>query len=140
MSDAQNRHVDLLALCQDKRMKKMGPLSPGVLYRPGIFSPARKLTKVAGTPIGIFDQDQFHGVEGTSEAAPIWTGIAALIKKPLSNNLLYSLAKSKPDSFNDITSGSNGQCGFVCTAHTGYDYITGLGTPRDFVANVNAMN
>jgi subtilase family serine protease len=95
---------------------------------------------VAGSPIGIFDQGQLHGVEGTSEAAPIWTGIAALIKKPLSNELLYSLAKSEPDSFNDITSGTNGQCGFVCTTHAGYDYITGLGTPKNFVANVNAMN
>jgi hypothetical protein len=95
---------------------------------------------VAGTPIGIFDNGRFGGVEGTSEAAPIWTGIAALIKKPLSNELLYSLAKSKPDSFNDITSGSNGQCGFLCTAQPGYDYITGLGTPKNFVANVNAMN
>lgn len=95
---------------------------------------------VAGTPIGIFDNGRFGGVEGTSEAAPIWTGIAALIKKPLSNELIYSLAKSKPDSFNDITSGSNGQCGFLCTAQPGYDYITGLGTPKNFVANVNAMN
>jgi hypothetical protein len=94
---------------------------------------------VAGTPIEISDQGQWHGVQGTSEAAPIWTGIAALIKKPLSNDLLYSLAKSKPDSFNDITSGTNGQCGFVCTAQPGYDYITGLGTPKNFVANVNAM-
>ncbi|HLI70575.1 MAG TPA: S53 family peptidase [Ktedonobacteraceae bacterium] len=94
---------------------------------------------VAGTPIGVIDHGQWEGVIGTSEAAPIWTGIAALIKRPLSNSLLYSLARRAPDSFNDITTGTNGRCGFICTAHSGYDYVTGLGTPKNFVTIVNAM-
>ncbi len=32
-------------------------------------------------------------------------------------------------SYRDITAGSNGFCGAVCTATTGYDFITGLGSP-----------
>jgi Predicted protease len=95
---------------------------------------------IAGTPFAIYEMGSWTVETGTSAAAPIWSGIAALVNKPITNALLYSLAKSKPDSFNDITTGTNGNCGFVCTAQYGYDYITGLGTPKDFVANVNAMN
>jgi subtilase family serine protease len=94
---------------------------------------------VAGTPVAIYEMGRWAGEEGTSVAAPVWTGIAALVKKPITNELLYSLAKTQPDSFNDITSGSNGNCGFICNAHPGYDYVTGLGSPKNFVANVNAM-
>jgi hypothetical protein len=32
--------------------------------------------------------------------------------------------------FNDIQTGTNGPCGFYCTAQVGYDYVTGLGTPK----------
>ncbi len=94
---------------------------------------------VAGTPVAIYEMGKWAGERGTSVAAPIWTGIAALVNRPITNDLLYSLAKSQPDSFNDITSGTNGQCGYYCTARAGYDYVTGLGTPKNFVANVNAM-
>ena len=97
------------------------------------------IAAVAGTPIAIYDRGQWITVTGTSEASPIWTGIAALVNKPITNNLLYKLAKSQPDSFNDIVTGTNGICGFVCTAHPGYNYITGLGTPKNFIANVNAL-
>lgn len=97
------------------------------------------IAAVAGTPIAIYDRGQWITVTGTSEASPIWTGIAALVNKPITNDLLYNLAKSQPDSFNDITTGNNGTCGFICTAHPGYNYITGLGTPKNFIANVNAI-
>ncbi|WP_161982494.1 S53 family peptidase [Dictyobacter alpinus] len=95
---------------------------------------------VSGTPIAIYEMGRWRGERGTSVASPIWTGIAALVNKPITNELLYGLAKAKPDSFGDITSGANGKCGFYCTAHPGYDYVTGLGTPKNFVANVNAMS
>ncbi|GCE17104.1 S53 family peptidase [Dictyobacter kobayashii] len=94
---------------------------------------------VAGTQISTYQQGRWRGMVGTSVAAPIWSGIAALVNKPITPELLYTLAKQQPDSFRDVTSGTNGRCGFVCTAHPGYDYITGLGTPRNFVQNVNAM-
>jgi subtilase family serine protease len=94
---------------------------------------------VAGSPVTTYEQGHWYTEEGTSVSAPIWTGIAALVNKPITNSLLYSLAKSQPDSFNSITTGSNGKCGYYCSARAGYNYITGLGSPKDFVANVNAM-
>ncbi|GCE16172.1 S53 family peptidase [Tengunoibacter tsumagoiensis] len=97
------------------------------------------IAAVAGTPIVTREMGKWSSETGTSIASPIWTGIAALVNKPITNDMLYSLAKTHPDSFNDITVGTNGRCGFICTAHPGYDYITGLGTPKNFVANVNAM-
>jgi hypothetical protein len=30
----------------------------------------------------------------------------------------------------DITDGTNGDCGAICTAGPGYDFVTGLGSPR----------
>ncbi|GCE09792.1 hypothetical protein KDAU_71210 [Dictyobacter aurantiacus] len=94
---------------------------------------------VAGSPVAIYELGKWQTEMGTSVSAPIWTGIAALVNKPITNALLYGLAKSQPNSFNDITSGTNGKCGFYCTARPGYDYVTGLGTPKNFVANVNAL-
>jgi subtilase family serine protease len=94
---------------------------------------------VAGSPVTTYEQGRWYTEEGTSVSSPIWTGIAALVNKPITNSLLYKLAKSQPDSFNSITTGSNGKCGYYCTARAGYNYITGLGTPKNFVANVNAM-
>ncbi|WP_162005615.1 S53 family peptidase [Dictyobacter vulcani] len=95
---------------------------------------------VGGTPMSIYEMGRWQGETGTSVSSPIWTGIAALVDKPITNELLYGLAKVEPNSFKDITSGTNGKCGFYCTARPGYDYVTGLGTPRNFVANVNAMS
>ncbi|KAF7345392.1 Subtilisin-like protein [Mycena venus] len=79
-------------------------------------------------------------VGGTSASSPTVAGVVALLndfrisegKAPLGflNPLIYSTAKS---GFNDIVSGSNpgcGQAGF--TATTGWDPVTGLGTP-DFL-------
>jgi len=63
-------------------------------------------------------------VGGTSAGAPQWA--AALTLAP-SLNLpgLYG----HQSNFTDILSGSNGSCGTICKAHSGYDYITGLGVP-----------
>ncbi|KAF9482612.1 subtilisin-like protein [Pholiota conissans] len=81
-----------------------------------------------------------ESVAGTSASSPTVAGIFSLLndfrlsqgKTALGfiNPLIYSTAKT---GFNDITSGSNpgcGQTGF--TAGTGWDPVTGLGTP-DFV-------
>ena len=46
------------------------------------------------------------------------------------NTLLYSLSKQTAGAnFHPITAGTNGACGALCTASTGYDYVTGIGTP-----------
>lgn len=74
---------------------------------------------------------------GTSPGAPQWAGIIAITNELVGegltiNTVLYRIAKSASykTNFNDITQGKNGDCGFFCDAHTGYDYLTGLGTPK----------
>jgi hypothetical protein len=45
--------------------------------------------------------------------------------------MLYTVAKSGYTSyFHDVTTGSNGNCGVLCAAMAGYDFVTGLGTPK----------
>jgi hypothetical protein len=44
-------------------------------------------------------------------------------------NLVYPVANGNYSlSVHDITSGTNGSCGTLCSATTGYDYVTGLGS------------
>jgi kumamolisin len=74
---------------------------------------------------------------GTSQAAPIWAGIATLVNsylrahsKPVlgfANPVLYRLASTDQPypPFHDVTVGFNG----VYSAGPGYDPVTGLGTP-----------
>lgn len=69
-------------------------------------------------------------VGGTSAGAPQWAAIKAL-GRSASNQKFYA-DKSSPRSaeyFRDITSGSNGNCIFYCSARKHYDYVTGLGSP-----------
>ncbi|WP_396898615.1 peptidase S53 [Mycolicibacterium sp.] len=73
---------------------------------------------------------------GTSQAAPLWAGIAAVMNQYLTGNggralgdlnpSLYRIAGGAPlPAFRDITLGGNA----VATAGPGYDLATGLGTP-----------
>ena len=75
---------------------------------------------------------------GTSQSAPIWAGIAALINdlydktgaQPLGelNPLLYEVAKgSSAPSFRDVELGGNAVAG---GGRPGYDMVTGLGSPH----------
>lgn len=107
------------------------------------------LIYVEGTPMQ---------VGGTSMSSPIFASIVALlseayIKKTGSNfgflnPLLYKIAASSPDAFQDITLGDNictedgcspGCQGFYATK--GWDPVTGLGTPNygNLLAAVNAQ-
>ncbi len=75
---------------------------------------------------------------GTSLAAPMWAGMAALMNEYLLshggralgdiNPLLYQAAESgaRQPAFHDVTLGGND----VYTAASGYDLVTGLGTPN----------
>ena len=74
---------------------------------------------------------------GTSQAAPIWAGLAAvmdqfLVDRGVSqlgdlNPLLYDIAQGVGvPGFRDIALGANA----VTPVHPGYDMITGLGTPN----------
>jgi len=80
---------------------------------------------------------------GTSLATAQWAGVLAVAnaqralggKPPLGapHALLYGSIASRPgdyfSAFSDVTAGSNGDCS-SCGAATGYDTLTGLGTPK----------
>jgi subtilase family serine protease len=79
-------------------------------------------------------------VGGTSAATPLVAGMIALWAQQAKQHglpkpgfvppLLYSLAKSNPGAFIDITLGTNALFGgSCCPARTGYDLATGLGSP-----------
>ena len=73
---------------------------------------------------------------GTSQSAPIWAGLAAVMNQYLLANgghligdlnpMLYRIAAGAPlPAFRDITLGGNA----VADAGPGYDQVTGLGSP-----------
>lgn len=83
----------------------------------------------------VFGQEVIVG-GGTSQAAPLWAGIAALMNEYLNehggralgdlNPLLYRVAQgARLPAFRDIVLGANA----VAVAGPGYDLVTGLGTP-----------
>jgi kumamolisin len=83
-----------------------------------------------------FDQQDLVGA-GTSQAAPIWAGLTALMNEYLLahgghalgdvNPLLYQVAKgANSPGFRDVTLGGNA----VDVAVPGYDLATGLGSPN----------
>jgi len=86
--------------------------------------------------VAVYDSYGYNGqkgwfvVGGTSLGSPSWAAIRAL--GTASNPAFYTDATNPTiysTDFRDVTSGSNGSCGAVCTAATGYDFITGLGSP-----------
>lgn len=100
----------------------------------------------AGTAVAIYDsypnskgQSGWLALGGTSAGAPQWAALladansASFSPPPLAHftHLLYIGAKNHYDNdYHDITTGTNGTCGYYCTAQVGYDYITGLGSPK----------
>jgi len=83
----------------------------------------------------VFDQQDLVG-GGTSQSAPIWAGLAAVMDQYLVANggrevgdlnpLLYRIAAGAPlPGFRDVVLGGNA----VDDATPGYDLVTGLGTP-----------
>ncbi|MEW5810016.1 MAG: S53 family peptidase [Actinomycetota bacterium] len=110
--------------------------------------PADRATGKRLTPDVSAVADPFTGVNfildgqptiggGTSQAAPIWAGLAAVMNdyllatggRPLGdlNPVLYRIAGgARLPAFRDVTLGGNA----VDDAAPGYDLVTGLGTPR----------
>lgn len=80
---------------------------------------------------------------GTSLSTPQWAGLLAIANATRKLNakaalgaphaILYGAIATVPgtyaSSFNDIAKGSNGSCA-ACTAKSGYDLLSGLGTPN----------
>jgi len=100
-----------------------------------------------GTGYAVYDTVGINGyagwfqVGGTSAATPQWAALVAIANSMRAGarkaNLnatdtpLYSLAKSNSNgNYHPVTQGSNGECGAICTAGAGYDFVTGLGTPQ----------
>jgi subtilase family serine protease len=75
--------------------------------------------------------DGWVQVGGTSASSPIIASVYALAGNSASVTN-GSFPYSHTASLFDVTSGSNGSCGgtYLCTAGTGYDGPTGLGTPN----------
>lgn len=92
------------------------------------------------TGVSVYDSTTFEGqsgwwtLGGTSVGAPNWAGVLAAGKAAGStalegNTAIYSGTRT---NLRDITSGTNGTCGTDCTAGTGYDLVTGLGSPINY--------
>jgi len=88
------------------------------------------------TGVKIVLNDQVVVGGGTSQSAPIWAGLTAVMNQWLLENngsligdinpLLYRIAQGAPrPAFRDVTLGGNA----VDNAGPGYDLVTGLGTP-----------
>lgn len=93
--------------------------------------------------VAIYDSFSFGSstpwatIGGTSLSAPAWAAVISIADQARAQNglgmldgrsqtlpMLYQLEQSNPGAFHDITTGNNG-----FAARTGYDLVTGLGTP-----------
>jgi subtilase family serine protease len=122
-------------------------VEPTPAYQAGVVSGGR------GTPDVSFDADPSTGVPvydttpdngqsgwfevgGTSVGAPAWSAIlsvtdqlrAASGRPALVTGTAQKTLYGSAGALSDVASGQNGQCP-VCTAGTGYDFVTGLGSP-----------
>jgi len=90
------------------------------------FSPSS-----GGGGIAAYDADDggWNAVVGTSAASPLTAAI--MVRVGLGGADQHTLLYGNISAFNDVTSGSNGSCGdLMCTAGTGWDGPTGLGSPN----------
>jgi hypothetical protein len=98
-----------------------------------------------GTCVGVVFNGSQTLLAGTSASTPLWAGFLSLVNQTLvgrgmptvgfANPALYSIAAAHPDAFHDITSGSNpsvlpGGNNLTYNCTTGYDLVTGLGSPQ----------
>lgn len=91
------------------------------------------------TGLAVYDSYQASGWNvygGTSASAPIVAAVYALAGTPATGSYPSSYPYAHTASLNDVTSGANGSCGssYLCTAKSGYDGPTGLGTPQGTAA------
>ena len=76
---------------------------------------------------------------GTSVSSPIIASVYALAGTPGAADIPAAYPYTHTSNLNDITSGTNGTCSpaVECTATTGWDGPTGLGTPNGTAAFTN---
>ena len=108
------------------------------LTNPDVAADADPNTGVAVyDPFDFGSSNPWAQIGGTSLATPLWAGMAAIADqgrslsggKPLGSSAmltdLYDLNNLAPGDFHDVTQGNNS-----FAAGSGYDLVTGLGTPR----------
>ncbi|MGH3414124.1 MAG: S53 family peptidase [Marmoricola sp.] len=86
----------------------------------------------------------YYGVCGTSEASPMFAGVVAITDQVAGHDmgLLNQKLYGTPPPMYDVTSGDNTQAGSGVpgyAAGTGWDAVTGLGTPADADTFVHAL-
>ena len=87
-----------------------------------------------GTGVAVYDSTPDQGmsgwlvVGGTSAATPLIAGVVGLAGN---GGITTAYPYQHASALNDVTSGSSGTCNgdYLCTAGSGYDGPTGLGTP-----------
>lgn len=93
------------------------------------------------TGVSVYDSTNYQGqsgwftLGGTSVGAPDWAGILAAGRAAGQTALegdaaIYSGGRTT--NLRDITAGTNGSCGTACAAGSGYDLVTGLGSPVNY--------
>lgn len=109
--------------------KDTGCLKRSVADVAAVANPSTGVAVYDSTPY--LNRSGWQVFGGTSVAAPIIAGIFALAGNSAAVNTL-SFPYSRTASLFDITSGSNGTCtvAYLCTASSGFDGPTGLGTPN----------
>ena len=83
------------------------------------------------TGVAVFYSGLWWTVGGTSASSPIIASVYALAGNASTVNAGSYPYSHKAGLF-DVTTGNNGRCSpaYLCTAQTGYDGPTGLGTPN----------
>jgi subtilase family serine protease len=93
------------------------------------------------TGVSVFDSTTYQGqsgwftLGGTSVGAPNWAGILAAAQSTGATALQGNAAiygGGYATNLRDVTAGANGNCGNACKAGTGYDLVTGLGSPINY--------
>jgi len=92
------------------------------------------VSAVADPQTGVAAYDAADGwmvMGGTSVSAPLIAAVYALAGPATPGSAPGAFPYAHPDQLNDVTGGSNGNCGtaYLCSAQAGYDGPTGLGTP-----------
>jgi subtilase family serine protease len=74
---------------------------------------------------------------GTSISAPQWAALFAIANsqrvtagKATLNQVQFLLYPAAEADYHDVILGTNGACGARCTAGPGYDFVTGVGSPK----------
>jgi subtilase family serine protease len=106
------------------------PRSGGMRAIPDVSYDADPASGVSVYYSGGKGSKRWYVFGGTSAGAPQWAAIYALGRSATNASLYADKASDKNGAFfRDIRSGSNGDCGYYCTARARYDYVTGLGSP-----------